>query len=145
MTDENGLDDTDDARTVVVLKRQVGWIDTDAAGRYHHSSVIRWVEDAEAELLESLGTIALFGSVPRVHYDVDYVSPVYFRDVVETSMRIESVGRTSIRYEFVVHTVPPAPGVRQAVVARGSMVAVAIGADGQPRAWTDDERSRLTG
>ena len=141
-------DDDRGARTVVSLQRQVGWIDTDAAGRYHHSSVIRWVEDAEAELLESLGTLGIFGSVPRVHYEVDYLRPVYFRDIVETRMRIASVGTSSIRYEFVVRLVGDAgeaADAHQAVVARGVMIAVAIGADGASRGWTGDERERLLG
>ncbi len=39
----------------VVIERRVEWPDTDAAGHQHHSVVMRWVEEAEAALLEPLG------------------------------------------------------------------------------------------
>lgn len=39
----------------VVVRREVEWRDTDAAGHYHHSAVIHWVEAAEAALQQRLG------------------------------------------------------------------------------------------
>ncbi len=39
------------------LQRRVQWIDTDAAGIWHHSNVVRWAEEAEAELHRQLGII----------------------------------------------------------------------------------------
>ncbi len=40
----------------VVIERRVEWPDTDAAGHQPHSVVMRWVEEAEAALLERLGS-----------------------------------------------------------------------------------------
>jgi YbgC/YbaW family acyl-CoA thioester hydrolase len=126
------------------VTRRVEWVDTDAAGRFHHSTVIRWVEDAEAELLESLGVLDLFGAVPRVRYEVDYRSPVFFRDLVRTTLRVSALGRTSVRYEFEVHCVNAGVATDAPVVATGSVVAVLVDANGRPRDWPADARSRLS-
>lgn len=106
------------ARARVV--RSVDWTDTDAAGHYHHSSVIRWVEAAENDLHERLGLLDLFGSVPRVRYEVDYLDRLWFRDEVTTELWVEKVGSTSLTYAFEV-TGPRGPA------ARGRMVCVNIG------------------
>ena len=67
-------------RPSIRVERTVEWPDTDAAGHYHHSSVIRWVEAAESELHLALGLPELFGHVPHVHYEVDYLERLWFRD-----------------------------------------------------------------
>ncbi len=144
----------------VTIRRRVEWPDTDAAGRYHHSTVIRWVEAAEAELLGALDLIDVFGSVPRVRYAVDYLSPVFFRDEVELELTVESVGDTSIRYAFDVRRPPPAhvPVAAEltdvtaiaeaeadvAHVARGVLTAVLLAPEtGSPVGWPGDARRRL--
>lgn len=100
----------------VVVERRLAWEDTDASGHYHHGAVIRWVEEAEAVLQERLG-LALFGRLPRVHYEVDYLSRLWFGDRVEVALDVAEVGRSSVRFVF---------GVRRGgdEAARGVMVAV---------------------
>ena len=52
----------------ITIKRRVEWMDTDAAGIWYHSTVIRWAEDAEAELHRQLGIVQrTFGATPRVN------------------------------------------------------------------------------
>jgi acyl-CoA thioester hydrolase len=121
----------------VVVQRRVEWPDTDAAGHYHHSTVIRWVEAAESVLHERLGLLDLFGVVPRVRYEVDYLARLWFRDIVDIEIRIAEVGRTSVTYGFEVRC-----GGEAAV--RGSMVAV----NSNPRVggttqWPDEVRKVL--
>jgi acyl-CoA thioesterase FadM len=101
----------------VVIQRRVEWPDTDASGHYHHSTVIRWVEAAELVLHERIGLLDLFGVVPRVRYEVDYLARLWFRDVVDIEIRAAAVGRTSVTYGFEVRR-------GGEVAARGSMVAV---------------------
>jgi acyl-CoA thioesterase FadM len=121
----------------VTIERTVEWPDTDAAGHYHHSSVIRWVEAAEAALHERLGLPELFGIVPRVHYEVDYLERLWFRDRVTVTLEVAEVGRTSLRYVFQVdRDGQPA--------ARGEMVCVRADAEGAAP-WDDDVRRALTG
>lgn len=129
----------------VSVTRVVDWGDTDAAGHYHHSSVIRWVEAAENELHVELGLLDLFGVVPRVRYEVDYLDRLWFREEVVTQLWVESLGRTSLVYAFEV-TGPRGPA------ARGRMVCVNIGdrsggvaADASSPAvpWSEGERAAL--
>jgi acyl-CoA thioesterase FadM len=107
----------------VTIERMVEWPDTDAAGHYHHATVIRWVEAAEAALHEKLGLPELFGVVPRVRYEVDYLARLWFRDRVRITLHAAELGRTSVRYEFTVdRDGEPA--------ARGAMVCVLTDPDG---------------
>jgi len=121
----------------VTVERMVEWPDTDAAGHYHHSSVIRWVEAAEAALHSQLGLDELFGSVPRVRYEVDYLARLWFRDLVQITLEVADVGRTSLTYAFVVQR-------DGEVAAQGRMVCVNSDPKGQgASAWSEDVRARL--
>ncbi len=82
-----------------VLARTVEWQDTDAAGHYHHATVIRWVEAAEAALYAKLG-LELMGIVPRVRYEVDYTDRLFYGEAVTVAIWVESVGGTSVRLPF---------------------------------------------
>lgn len=100
----------------VVVERRVEWTDTDAAGHYHHSTVVRWVEAAEAVLLRRLGLSHLFGSTPRVHYEADYRARLWFGEAVRTELRVTKVGTSSLHYAFTVR------GEEGAEAATGRMV-----------------------
>lgn len=129
----------------VSVTRVVDWVDTDAAGHYHHSAVIRWVEAAENELHLAIGRPELFGAVPRVRYEVDYLDRLWFRDEVVTRLWVETVGRSSVTYAFEV-TGPRGPA------AQGRMVCVNVGEraagpgdeGGSPAAeWPEEVREGL--
>lgn len=118
----------------IVVRQRVEWRDTDAAGHYHHSAVLHWAEVAEARLQESLGLGDLFGSVPRVRYEADYLARLWFRDIVDVDLRVADVGRTSVTYTFEIRR-------DDETVARGRMVTAHTDpATGSPTPWTDDER-----
>jgi acyl-CoA thioester hydrolase len=128
-----------DGAPQVTIERLVEWPDTDAAGHYHHSSVVRWVEAAEAELFDQLGVVRLFGVIPRVRYEVDYLARLWFRDRVAVQLWVADVGRASVRYEFAVRR-------GDEVAAAGAMTAVHIDPSaGRPSAWPDEVRSVLAG
>ncbi|SCL36492.1 acyl-CoA thioester hydrolase [Micromonospora rhizosphaerae] len=121
----------------VIVQRRVEWPDTDAAGHYHHSTVIRWIESAESVLHERLGLLDLFGVVPRVRYEVDYLARLWFRDRVDIEIRVAAVGRTSVTYSFEVRR-------GGEVAARGSMVAVSSDPQvGGTMPWLDEVRKAL--
>lgn len=109
----------------VVVERRVEWTDTDAAGHYHHSTVIRWVEAAEAVLLRRLGLSHLFGSTPRVHFEADYRARLWFGEAVRTELRVTKVGASSLHYAFTVRGEPGpngAGGPHGTEAATGRMV-----------------------
>ncbi|MEU7767276.1 acyl-CoA thioesterase [Nocardia sp. NPDC049190] len=113
--------------TRVVIERLVDWQDTDAAGHYHHSTVIRWVEAAEAALLNRFGLQWLFGQIPRVRYEVDYVDRLWFGDTASIELTVGKLGTSSVRYDFVVTRIPAAGQAESSpatIAARGTLTAV---------------------
>jgi acyl-CoA thioester hydrolase len=121
----------------VTISRYVEWPDTDAAGHYHHSTVIRWMEAAEAELYSRHGLLDLFGVVPRVHLEVRHRVRLWFRDQVEISLRVERLGRSSITFGFTVHRA-------EELAVEGSFTAVHIDpAAGRSVPWPEVVRTAL--
>jgi YbgC/YbaW family acyl-CoA thioester hydrolase len=122
----------------VLVQRRVEWPDTDAAGHYHHATVVRWVEAAEAVLYERLGLSDLFGRIPRVRYEVEYAARLWFGEIVDIAFGVAELGRTSITYAFEVRR-------DGQVVAAGTMVAVRSDpADGGTEPWSDEARKAFT-
>lgn len=123
----------------VVIERRVEWPDTDAAGHYHHSTVVRWVEAAEAVLLRRLGLSHLFGSTPRVRFEASYRARLWFGETVRTELEVVKVGTSSLHYAFTVR------GAGEEPAASGRMVIAhsASQATGSTP-WPDDVREVLT-
>lgn len=122
-----------------IVTREVEWRDTDAAGHYHHSTVIRWVEAAETLLHDRLGLADLMAFVPRVRYEVDYLGRLYYRDRVEVTLRVVAVGDTSARYAFEVDRLP-----ERTAAARGEMVVVHLDrGTGAKASWPEHARTAL--
>jgi acyl-CoA thioester hydrolase len=113
-------------------------MDTDAAGIWHHATVIRWTEEAEAELHRRLGIVKeTFGSTPRVHLEFDFRFPLYFDDEVEITLTVATVGETSLKYEATVDR----DGER---AASGQLVIALIDrATGKTRPWPPHLRRLL--
>jgi acyl-CoA thioester hydrolase len=122
----------------ISLRRRVQWMDTDAAGIWHHSVIIRWAEEAEAELHRRLGIIdETFGATPRVRTEFEFGVPVSFDDIVDISLTVTDLGQTSITYLIEVTS-----DSRQ--IATGRMVAVLIDREsGEKRRWPDELRQAL--
>lgn len=121
----------------VVIERRVEWPDTDAAGHHHHSTILRWVEAAEAEFYDSIGLIDLFGVIPRVRVEVNHRARLWFRDVVRIKLWVERVGTTSLTFRFEIDR--DGTGA-----ADGSMTVVHLDPDaGRGRAWPASVRAAL--
>jgi len=85
------------------IRRRVEWMDTDAAGIYHWSTVIRFAEAAEAELHNALGIAEItFGATPRVRAGFDFRRPLRFNDRATIDFSVQEVGRSSVRYRVVL-------------------------------------------
>lgn len=125
----------------ITLVRRIEWIDTDAAGIYHFTTLFRLFEAAEAALHERLGIRdQTFGKTPRVHVAADFLRELRFFDRVEVRLRVAAVGRSSARY--AVSLVHAAEGD---MAAEGEIVIAHV--TGQPggRAtpWPPDVKDRL--
>jgi acyl-CoA thioester hydrolase len=122
----------------ITVQRRVEWADTDAAGHHHFSAPLLWVEQAESLLYDRLGIVDFIAaSVPRVHFDIDYLARLKYRDTFELTLVVERLGRSSLTYRFDIK----ASGK---VVARGSLVVVLTRrSDRKASPWPQQVRSIL--
>lgn len=116
-------------------------MDTDAAGIYHWATVFRLLEAAEAELHERLGIReTTFGRTPRVHVTCDFRRELRFFDLVELTLAVSRVGRSSATYHFTLADAAP-----DKTAAEGTLVvAFTTGSPGgRAMPWPADLRDRL--
>jgi acyl-CoA thioester hydrolase len=121
----------------ITVTRPLEWMDTDAAGIWHYSTTIRFVEHAELELHRQLDVVDVtFGKTPRARIEIDFRSSVRFGDDVSTTLLVTEVGRTSISYRFELST-------PHGLAAEGRIVTVLVGPDTRPIEVPDDVRAAL--
>ncbi len=115
-------------------------MDTDAAGIYHWSTVIRFAEEAEAELHTALGIAqATFGATPRVKAGFEFRRPLRFNDPAWIDLTVAAVGRSSVRYAALLRD------EADQLVAEGEVVTVFIDtATRRSAPWPDAIRAALT-
>lgn len=81
---------------------RIRFIDTDASGRIHYTSMFRYFETAEIEFMRSLGVgygPADF-ALPRVHVECDFLLAMEYDDVIDIEVCLTKLGRSSVRLEF---------------------------------------------
>ncbi len=122
----------------VTLERQLDWVDTDAAGHWHHSTLWRFVEAAEAQLHRDLGIVDVtFGFTPRRHLEAEFFAPLLFAQPATVDLEVSAVGRTSATYAARVTSA-------DTLIATARLVIVFIDGDGRARPWPDDVANALT-
>ena len=121
------------------IRQRVEWLDTDAAGIYHWSTIIRFAEAAEAALHNALGIAGeTFGFTPRVSVRFEFRRPLRFNDAAWVTLAVAHVGRSSVRYTLLV------TDLEDRAVAEGEFVTVLIDASGAgARPWPDHLRAAL--
>jgi YbgC/YbaW family acyl-CoA thioester hydrolase len=85
-------------------RRKVELADTDLVGIVHFARFFVFMETAEHEFLEALGTPVLFEmdgqqmGWPRVAAACDYLAPARFGDVLDIHLKVVKKGRSSLTY-----------------------------------------------
>ncbi|MFN0019997.1 MAG: acyl-CoA thioesterase [Pirellulaceae bacterium] len=106
--------------------RRVEFSDTDAAGIAHFTAFFRYMEQAEHELLRSVG-LSVFMQVdgeeitwPRVNSKCDFRSMAKFEELLEIAVSISRLGEKSITwsFQFAIGTRDVASGEITAVCCR---------------------------
>jgi YbgC/YbaW family acyl-CoA thioester hydrolase len=103
-------------------QRRVEFSDTDQAGIVHFARFFVFMESAEHEFLNSLGTSVSTEwdgnkiGWPRVSVSCEYLSPAKFEDVLEIHLTVLRRGSKSMTYNYLITT-------QDAVVAKGQMTA----------------------
>ncbi|HUE69602.1 MAG TPA: thioesterase family protein [Pirellulaceae bacterium] len=88
--------------------RRVEFCDTDAAGILHFSAFFQLMEQAEHELLRSVGLSVVMSddqgkiSWPRVSAKCDFRSAVHFEEELAIDVSIGRLGTKSVTYAFAV-------------------------------------------
>ncbi len=101
-------------------KRKVEFSDNDQAGIVHFARFFVFMETAEHEFLNSLGTSVtteLDGDQigwPRVAVSCEYLSPARFEDILDIHVVVFRKGTKSMTYRFLIKN-------KDVVVARGQM------------------------
>jgi 4-hydroxybenzoyl-CoA thioesterase/acyl-CoA thioester hydrolase len=104
-------------------RRKIEFVDTDQGGIVHFSRYFVFMETAEHQFLESLGTSVdrvIDGAHvgwPRVEARCTYESPARFGDTLDILVRVVRRGRTSMTYGFEFR-------VADRMIARGEMTSV---------------------
>ena len=120
--------------------RRVEFADTDMGGIVHFSRYFVFMETAEHQFLESLGTSVAMEHEgeplgwPRVSVSCEYERPARFGDVLDIEVDVERLGSKSVTYALRV--------MRDGdVLARGRTTAVCcvMEAGGRPRSITIPE------
>lgn len=87
----------------ITLRRRIEWMDTDAAGIYHWTTVFRLAEAAEAALHTALGVADVtFGRAPRVSVSVEFQRALRFNERVDVRLAVAELGRSSVRYDLSI-------------------------------------------
>lgn len=121
-----------------VERARVAWVDTDAGGRIHFTAAFRWAEVAEAGLMRRHGLLERWGNYPRRRVEAEFLKVLVFEDEIETAIRVERVGRTSITYAWTIRR------DREPCV-EGRHTVVHVDDAGRPEALPDEVRVALGG
>jgi acyl-CoA thioester hydrolase len=117
------------------ISERVRWGDVDAARIIFYGSYIRFFEIAETELFRAAGMS--YGKVfdeldiwlPRVHLECDFRRVSQLDDLLEVSVYVGHIGKTSLRLEFEVRRKKPDETVEEDLIATAHFVLVAVRRD----------------
>jgi acyl-CoA thioester hydrolase len=120
-----------------VERTRVAWVDTDAGGRIHFTAAFRWAEAAETALMRRLGFLAdEWGDYPCRKVEAEYLQVLRFEDEIETRLRVENVGRTSVTCAWTI-------AKDREPYVRGRHTVVHVDAEGRPAPLPDAMRVAL--
>ena len=136
--------------TRFTIEERVRWGDVDAARIIFYGSYIRFFEIAETELFRAAGMS--YGKIfdeldiwlPRVHLECDFHRAAELDDLLEVSVYVGKVGRTSLRLNFEVRRRNEAGEIEDQLMATAHFVLVSTNrADLKPVPIPEDLRVAL--
>ena len=130
------------------IEERVLWGDVDAARIIFYGSYIRFFEIAETELFRAVGMP--YGKVfdeldiwlPRVHLECDFKRAAQLDDLLEVSVHVGKIGRTSMRLNFEVRRKGSDGELEEGLIATAHFVMVATSRDRLQPVPVPEERAR---
>jgi len=113
------------------IEERVRWGDVDAASIIFYGSYIRFFEIGETELFRAVGMPygKLFDELdiwlPRVHLECDFRRAPRLDDLLEVSVYVGNIGRTSLRLDFEVRRKTEDGTIEKDLMATAHFVLVA--------------------
>jgi acyl-CoA thioester hydrolase len=112
------------------IEERVRWGDVDAAGIIFYGSYIRFFEIGETELFRAAGLP--YGKIfddlniwlPRVHLECDFHRAAKMDDLLEVSVYVGRIGRTSLRLNFEVRKKNESGEIEENLMATAHFVLV---------------------
>ena len=112
------------------IEERVRWGDVDAAGIIFYGSYIRFFEIAETELFRAVGLP--YGKIfdelniwlPRVHLECDFHRAAQMDDLLEVSVYVARIGKSSLRLNFEVRKRNEAGVIEEKLMATAHFVLV---------------------
>ena len=133
------------------IEERVRWGDVDAASIIFYGAYIRFFEIAETELFRAIGMSygRIFDELdiwlPRVHLECDFHRAPRLDDLLEVSVYVGKIGRTSLRLDFEVRRKTEDGTIEKDQMATAHFVLVATDrANLKPVPIPEELRSALT-
>ena len=133
------------------IEERVRWGDVDAASIIFYGSYLRFFEIAETELFRAIGMPygRIFDELdiwlPRVHLECDFHRAPRLDDLLEVSVYVGKIGRTSLRLDFEVRRKTEDGTIEKDQMATAHFVLVATDrANLKPVPIPEELRSALT-
>ena len=132
------------------IEERVRWGDVDAARIIFYGSYIRFFEIAETELFRAVGLP--YGKVfddlniwlPRVHLECDFHRAAELDDLLEVSVYVGKIGRTSLRLNFEVRRKGADGNLEEGLIATAHFILVSARREGlQPVPVPEELRRAL--
>jgi acyl-CoA thioester hydrolase len=123
------------------FQSEIAFADTDASGLMHFPNIFRHIEAAEHACLRQRGVLVFDraqGGWPRVNINCDYCKQLLAGDKIEVLLRIDKIGRSSLRWIFEVLN------ANGELAVSGSMTNVRVDALGTPMEISQAEREALS-
>lgn len=133
------------------IEERVLWGDVDAARIIFYGSYIRFFEIAETELFRAVGMP--YGKVfdeldiwlPRVHLECDFHRAAQLDDLLEVSVYVGQLGRTSLQLNFEVRRKGNDGKIEAGLIATAHFVLVSASRDSLRPVSVPEELRRALG
>lgn len=99
---------------------------------------MRWVENAEHEVLYKLGStpVSEEGGWPRANFQIDFRSPLKLNDPYQVTLWMIRLGNSSLTWGFQIHST-------DRLIAEGQMTSVYVNSSGKPTPISEELRAGL--
>src|SRR2546422_519089 len=130
------------------IEERVRWGDVDAARIIFYGSYVRFFEIAETELFRAVGLPygVVFDELdiwlPRVHLECDFRRAAQLDDLLEVSVYVGKIGKTSLRLNFEVRRKRGDGKLEEGLIATAHFVLVAVRRDALDAIPVPDELRR---